>query len=110
MNEQPDEVTDQSSDDLSYSENAPVTGQGRMDAAWGSKDGDESTTAQVTNNTASVGYVFEQIYKPWNGTLNPRWMRNWAILRHHVLVYSAKDIDHGVCQQNYSLLWYLLHH
>ena len=56
-----------------------------MDAAWGSKDGDESTTAQVTNNTASVGYVFEQIYKPWNGTLNPRWMRNWAILRHHVL-------------------------
>ena len=85
MNEQPDKVTDQSSDDLSYSENAPVTGQGRMDAAWGSKDGDESTTAQVTNNTASVGYVFEQIYKPWNGTLNPRWMRNWAILRHHVL-------------------------
>ena len=85
MNEQPNEVIDQSSDDLSYSEDAPVTGQGRMDAAWGSKDGDESSTAQVTNNTASVGYVFEQIYKPWNGTLNPRWMRNWAILRHHVL-------------------------
>ncbi|MEC8540965.1 MAG: ABC transporter permease subunit, partial [Candidatus Thermoplasmatota archaeon] len=62
-----------------------VTGQGRMDAAWGSKDGDESSTAQVTNNSASVGYVFEQIYKPWNGALNPRWMRNWAILRHHVL-------------------------
>ena len=85
MNKQLDEVTNQSSDDLSYSENAPVTGQGRMDAAWGSKDGDESSTAQVTNNTASVGYVFEQIYKPWDGTLNPRWMRNWAILRHHVL-------------------------
>ena len=85
MSEQPNEVTHQSSDDLSYSENAPVTGQGRMDAAWGSKDGDESSTAQVTNNTASVGYVFEQIYKPWDGTLNPRWMRNWAILRHHVL-------------------------
>ena len=53
MSEQPNEVTHQSSDDLSYSENAPVTGQGRMDAAWGSKDGDESSTAQVTNNTAS---------------------------------------------------------
>ncbi|MEC7097747.1 MAG: hypothetical protein VXW70_06040, partial [Candidatus Thermoplasmatota archaeon] len=85
MSEQASEVTNLPSDDLSYSENAPVTGQGRMDAAWGSKDGDESSTAQVTNNTASVGYVFEQIYKPWNGALNPRWMRNWAILRHHVL-------------------------
>ncbi|MFL2961540.1 MAG: ABC transporter permease, partial [Candidatus Poseidoniaceae archaeon] len=29
--------------------------------------------------------IFEQIYKPWEGTLNPRWMRNWAILRHHIL-------------------------
>ncbi len=85
MNEQANEETNLPSDDLSYSENAPVTGQGRMDAAWGSKDGDESSTAQVTNNSASVGYVFEQIYKPWNGALNPRWMRNWAILRHHVL-------------------------
>ena len=71
--------------DVSFSEAAPVKGQGRMDAAWGSQDGDGSGTAQVSSNKASVGYVFEQIYKPWNGTLNPRWMRNWAILRHHVL-------------------------
>ena len=78
-------INDVDGDDVSFSENAPVTGQGRMDAAWGSRDGDESATAQITNNTASVGYVFEQVYKPWNGTLNPRWMRNWAILRHHVL-------------------------
>ena len=78
-------INDADGDDVSFSENAPVTGQGRMDAAWGSRDGDESATAQITNNTASVGYVFEQVYKPWNGTLNPRWMRNWAILRHHVL-------------------------
>ena len=72
-------INDADGDDVSFSENAPVTGQGRMDAAWGSRDGDESATAQITNNTASVGYVFEQVYKPWNGTLNPRWMRNWAI-------------------------------
>ena len=72
-------------EDVSFSEAAPVKGQGRMDAAWGSQDGDDSGTAQVSSNTASVGYVFEQIYKPWNGSLNPRWMRNWAILRHHVL-------------------------
>ena len=85
MSEQLDSTSQTTANDLSYSENVPVTGQGRMDAAWGSKDGDESTTAQVASNNASVGYVFEQIYKPWNGPLNPRWMRNWAILRHHVL-------------------------
>ena len=54
-------------EDVSFSEAAPVKGQGRMDAAWGSQDGDDSGTAQVSSNTASVGYVFEQIYKPWNG-------------------------------------------
>lgn len=85
MNENNPNPNESMLDDLSYSEDAPVTGQGRMDAAWGSKDGDESATAQVTSNSASVGYVFEQVYKPWNGPLNPRWMRNWAILRHHVL-------------------------
>ena len=73
------------SEDISFTETTPVTGQGRMDAAWGSRDGDELATAQVATNNASVGYVFEQIYRPWNGTLNPRWMRNWSILRHHVL-------------------------
>ena len=67
--------------EINFTENTPVTGQGRMDAAWGSRDGDESATAQVATNNASVGYVFEQVYRPWNGSLNPRWMRNWAILR-----------------------------
>ena len=85
MTEEITESEQSFSEDVSFSEAAPVKGQGRMDAAWGSQDGDDSGTAQVSSNTASVGYVFEQIYKPWNGTLNPRWMRNWAILRHHVL-------------------------
>ncbi len=71
--------------DVSFSESTPVKGQGRMDSAWGSQDGDHSATAQVASSNASVGYVFEQVYQPWNGALNPRWMRNWAILRHHVL-------------------------
>ena len=49
--------------DISFTETTPVTGQGRMDAAWGSRDGDELATAQVATNNASVGYVFEQIYR-----------------------------------------------
>ena len=28
-------INDADGDDVSFSENAPVTGQGRMDAAWG---------------------------------------------------------------------------
>ena len=64
---------------------APVTGKVRLEAAWGSTEGDEDLS--VTKNTAprNEGHVFKQQYKPWNGQLNPRWMRNWAILRHHLL-------------------------
>ncbi|MDP6334345.1 MAG: ABC transporter permease subunit [Candidatus Poseidoniaceae archaeon] len=72
------------SQDVSYDAEAPVKGQGRMDAAWGSSQGDEVNTAQVAPSKDTTGFIFEQVYQPWNGTLNPRWMRNWAILRHHV--------------------------
>ena len=75
----------ESKDEPSYDANAPVKGQGRMDAAWGSSEGDEELSAQVSPSQDTTGFVFEQVYQPWNGTLNPRWMRNWAILRHHVL-------------------------
>jgi ABC-type transport system involved in multi-copper enzyme maturation permease subunit len=64
---------------------APVTGQGRMDVAWGSNTGDESDVDLAQAQTAQSGQIFEQHYTPWTGTLNPRWMRNWAILRHHLL-------------------------
>ena len=74
----------ESKDEPSYDANAPVKGQGRMDAAWGSSEGDEELSAQVSPSQDTTGFVFEQVYQPWNGTLNPRWMRNWAILRHHV--------------------------
>jgi len=67
----------------SFGAETPVTGQTKMQAAWSAGGGDEDSSAQVA--TAGQGQIFEQIYQPWEGTLNPRWMRNWSILRHHVL-------------------------
>ncbi|MDA7788167.1 hypothetical protein N8951_00260, partial [bacterium] len=63
---------------------APITGPGRMDVAWGSNSGDEVDATQTGAQTAQGGEIFEQKYTSWNGTLNPRWMRNWSILRHHL--------------------------
>jgi ABC-type transport system involved in multi-copper enzyme maturation permease subunit len=73
------------SDEERLQPEAPVTGQGRMDVAWGANTGDETEQELSRANTAQGGEVFEQHYTPWQGTLNPRWMRNWAILRHHLL-------------------------
>ena len=66
-----------------YGAETPVTGQTKMQAAWSANSDGDATVAQVAS--APQGQIFEQIYKPWEGTLNPRWMRNWAILRHHIL-------------------------
>jgi ABC-type transport system involved in multi-copper enzyme maturation permease subunit len=73
------------SDEERLQPEAPVTGQGRIDVAWGANTGDETEQELSRDNTAQGGEVFEQHYTPWQGTLNPRWMRNWAILRHHLL-------------------------
>ncbi len=63
--------------------NAPVTGKTRLTSAWGSSTGDE--TEEIASATLPKnGEIFNQDYKPWNGTLNTRWMRNWSILRHHL--------------------------
>ena len=65
-----------------FAAETPVTGKTKMQTAWSaSKDDDGS--AQVAK--LSQGQIFEQVYQPWQGELSPRWMRNWAILRHHVL-------------------------
>ena len=64
---------------------APVTGQGRMDVAWGANTGDEHPDEVQRASTPQSGEIFEQLYTPWTGQLNPRWMRNWSILRHHLL-------------------------
>ena len=50
--------------DVSFSEAAPVKGQGRMDAAWGSQDGDGSGTAQVSSNKASVAVSYTHLTLP----------------------------------------------
>jgi len=57
-----------------------------MEAAFGAGDGDEDATAVVAQPVAQIGggTIFHQVYRPWSGDLGPRWMRNWAILRHHV--------------------------
>ena len=60
-----------------YGADTPVTGQTKMQAVWSADTGDEETSAKVAS--ASQGQIFEQIYTTWEGTLNPRWMRNWAI-------------------------------
>ncbi|HIF90262.1 MAG TPA: hypothetical protein EYQ58_01740, partial [Candidatus Poseidoniales archaeon] len=64
---------------------APVTGQTRMETAWGSSEGDEDYSEMASVGQTGSGEIFQQNYEPWRGELNPRWMRNWAILRHHVL-------------------------
>ena len=69
-----------------------VTGRGRMEAAFGSGDGDEKATAQVAQIASEVqtGTIFHQVYRPWRGKLNSRWVRNWAILRYHIYGLFSK--------------------
>jgi len=68
--------------EASFDAQTPVTGQTKMQAAW-SANPDYDSGAQIAS--APQGQIFEQVYQPWNGELNPRWMRNWTILRHHIL-------------------------
>ena len=68
--------------EASFDAQTPVTGQTKMQAAW-SANPDDDSGAQIAS--APQGQIFEQVYQPWNGELNPRWMRNWTILRHHIL-------------------------
>ena len=70
-------------DNTSFDSNTPITGQTKMQAAWSTNNDLENNDAQVA--TTQQGQIFEQIYRPWEGQLNPRWMRNWSILRHHML-------------------------
>ena len=69
-----------------------VTGQSRLEAAFGSGEGDDTAVAQVAQvaSETSVGTIFHQVYRPWNGKLNTRWVRNWAILRYHIYGLFSK--------------------
>ena len=69
-------------------------GQTRMEVAYGAGDGDDDAKAVVARK-ASMGVLYEQIYRPWNGQLGPRWVRNYAIFRHHVYgIFSSKGHSH----------------
>ncbi len=69
-------------------------GQTRMEVAYGAGDGDDDAKAVVARK-ASMGVLYEQIYRPWNGQLGPRWIRNYAIFRHHVYgIFSSKGHRH----------------
>ncbi|MEC7714257.1 MAG: hypothetical protein VYE78_05040, partial [Candidatus Thermoplasmatota archaeon] len=59
-------------------------GKTRMEVAYGSGDGDDEAQAIVAKKEATLGAVFDQSYRPWGGELGPRWVRNYAIFRHHV--------------------------
>ena len=62
-----------------------VTGKARMEAAYGSGAGEGQGMAMVAQSaTVEAGTIFHQVYRPWRGNLNPRWVRNWSIFRHHV--------------------------
>tara|TARA_B100000579_G_scaffold430728_1_gene444618 strand:+ start:1336 stop:2421 length:1086 start_codon:yes stop_codon:yes gene_type:complete len=68
-----------------------VTGKARMEAAYGTDDGEGQDVAIVAQSaTSDAGTIFHQVYRPWRGVLNPRWVRNWSILRHHVYGLFAK--------------------
>jgi len=67
---------------MTESDDAATLGEARIEAAYGSGDGDDDTSATVAR--PMQGKIFEQIYRPWNGPLGPRWVRNYAIYRHHV--------------------------
>ena len=54
------------SDEAPNEAEAPITGQGRMDVAWGSDSGDEVDVAQTSAQTAHGGEIFEQKYTTWN--------------------------------------------
>ena len=57
-----------------------VTGKARMEAAYGTDEGEGQDVAIVAQSaTADAGTIFHQVYRPWRGTMNPRWVRNWSI-------------------------------
>jgi len=54
-------------------------GRTLMEVAFGAGDGDDDATAVVAKSQANLGTIFNQSYRPWDGELGPRWMRNYAI-------------------------------
>ena len=81
-----------------------VTGKARMEAAYGTDEGEGQNVAIVAQSASvEAGTIFHQIYRPWRGVLNPRWVRNWSILRHHVYGLFTKGHRPGPYRQSCSL-------
>ncbi len=85
-----DESVDSIDAEFLGEEGKAISGTSRMEAAYGSGDGDDDLTAQVAKTGVVAGTIFDTSYRPWRGELNPRWMRNWSILRHHLLGFVKK--------------------
>jgi ABC-type transport system involved in multi-copper enzyme maturation permease subunit len=91
-NSQPSEILGRDAEFMGES-GIGVGGQTRMEVAFGAAgDEEEIGTASVAGGTkdAQMGAIFEQVYRPWKGTLNPRWARNWAMFRHHIYGLFSK--------------------
>ena len=91
------ELTDENQSDLDIG-----SGQTRMEVAYGAGDGDDDAKAVVARK-ASLGILFEQIYRPWDGNLGPRWVRNYAIFRHHVYGLFPVSYTHLTLPTIYSV-------
>ena len=70
MTELPSEMSPDIISSEQDSENS--LGVTRMEAAFGSGDGDENAFAAVSQGQAEVGTIFNRVYRPWRGTLGPR--------------------------------------
>tara|TARA_B110001452_G_C15193156_1_gene414198 strand:+ start:77 stop:1144 length:1068 start_codon:yes stop_codon:yes gene_type:complete len=91
-----------------YAAGTPVTGKVRLEAAWGSTEGDEDLSITTPTAQKANGQIFKQQYKQWNGELNTRWMRNWAILRHHLLgVFKKGHRPWGMAIRLYLLVIFI---
>ena len=75
-----DEVSNKEMPEFMGESGLQVTGQSRLEAAYGSGDGDEDGMAVVAKTgQVEVGTYFHQTYRTWRGELNSRWVRNWSI-------------------------------
>ena len=62
-----------------------------MEVAYGAGDGDDDAKAIVARK-ASMGVLYEQIYRPWNGELGPRWVQSMLYLDTMYTVYSGVKV------------------
>ena len=71
---------------------AKVTGLSPMEVAWPQR----ASKAGAIAPTMVGAQIFEQVYRPWRGTLNPRWARNYAIFRHHAWFGLQQPLSMGL--------------